>query len=107
MFPWQRFQYLLHCCQHTRISQEQEGNAILRLQKWLRERAVLLPHAYIAHLIIFSSTLTYLNNLIPFGNSNKHLTYILFPSTLIHVPFRPLLLMYLITCIVKRIMHKL
>jgi hypothetical protein len=51
--PWQRFQYLLHWWQHTYISQQQEGNAILRFQKWLRERAVLLPHAYIAHLIIF------------------------------------------------------
>jgi len=32
----------------------------LRFQKWLRERAVLLPYAYIAHfVIIFSSTRQY------------------------------------------------
>ena len=80
----------------------------MRFQKWLRERAVLLPYAYIAHFdIIFSSTRKYLNNLVPLGYSNKCLTHILFPSSFIYVLFCPLCLMYLVTLIVEGTMHKL
>jgi hypothetical protein len=52
MLPWQRFQYLLQCWQQTYISQQQEGNATLRSQKLLRERAVFFSYAYIVHVII-------------------------------------------------------
>jgi len=80
----------------------------LPFQKWLRERAVLLTYAYIAHFdVIFSSTPKYLNNLVLLGYSNKRLTHILFPSSSIHVLFCPLFLMYLVTRIVERTMHKL